>query len=102
MLIGKPGEVEGNPCGDHPASSPPAGRQEQSQDVETGPDCNVQDDPQSTQDFSHLEVLSPEMQWVTICHLSWTPAVPQAAAEDAEEQEAANQSAEDKSEYKDN
>ena len=62
MLIGKPGEVEGNPCGDHPASSPPAGRQEQSQDVETGPDCNVQDDPQSTQDFSHLEVLSPEMQ----------------------------------------
>ena len=39
---------------------------------------------------------------MTISHLSWTPAVPQAAAEDAEEQEAANQSAEDKAEYKDN
>ena len=37
MLIGKPEEVEGNPCGDHPASSPPAGKQGQSQDVETGP-----------------------------------------------------------------
>ena len=37
LLIGKPGEGEGNPCGDHPASSPPAGRQGQSQDVETGP-----------------------------------------------------------------
>ena len=37
MLIGKPEEGEGNPCGDHPASSPPAGRQGQSQDVETGP-----------------------------------------------------------------
>ena len=62
ILSGKPGEGGGNPCGDHQASSPPAGRQEQSQDVETGPDCNVQDDPQSTQDFSHLEVLSPKMQ----------------------------------------
>ena len=37
ILIGKPGEGEGNPCGDHRASSPPAGRQGQSQDVETGP-----------------------------------------------------------------
>ena len=40
------------------------------------------------------------MQRVTISHLSWTPAVPQAAAEDAEEEDAANQSAEDKSEEK--
>ena len=41
ILIGKPGEGGGNPCGDHRASSPPAGRQGQSQDVETGPTCNA-------------------------------------------------------------
>ena len=40
------------------------------------------------------------MQWLAISNISWTPAVPQAAAEDAEEEEAANQSAEDKSEEK--
>ena len=60
----------------------------------------MQDSEDNFQDFSHLKVLSPEMQWLAISNLSWTPVVPQTAAEDAEEEEAANQSAEDKSEEK--
>ena len=39
-----------------------AGGQGRSQGVETDPVCNVQDAPQSAQGFSHLKVLSPEIQ----------------------------------------